>query len=99
MESEESHTNDMLIDKACVLLSKCRFLKTTKEEIALEAILILEQFKLVNKLYLHTIPRGLVEYPELLTRYLKVLDIDNRDLKSMICRCVEIHPESNIEST
>jgi hypothetical protein len=87
------------IDKILNLLTSCKFSHTRTRESAEKVIEILESISRHDGNGYHTMSRGLVEYPDLLTRYLNFVTIDNEDLKSMICRCIELHPHSDQEMT
>ncbi len=77
------------VDEALQLLNDIRFTKTRTRDKAEKAIKIIEGIAGSVSGPFHTMPRGLVVYPDLLQRYLTLINIDEEDLAAMICRCIE----------
>ena len=80
---------ELTLDNALSLLHDCRFKPKRSREKAEKALELLEIIKDYLNGSLHSAPRGLISFPDLLERYLKIAPIDEEDLKSMFCRCIE----------
>lgn len=80
---------DIILDEVFTLLSECRFAPKRTREKAEQAIIKLESLRQVFSDPFHSMARGLVVYPDLLSRYLQLVPLDDHDLVSMVCRCLE----------
>jgi hypothetical protein len=83
------------------LLDRTRNSPTRTEKDAEIAICTLETMSKeeIGEESWHGCPRGLVEFPDLLLRYIAVLEIDFGDLASMFARCIETHSNTNSMAT
>lgn len=80
------------MDAVLELLSECRFTKNRTYPKAAKALALMERFSFTD-LYLQH--RGLVVYPDLLQRYLKICtELGSDDFSAMVSRCIE-HPMEN----
>ena len=88
---------DETFDEIFELLSECRFSINRTREKAEKAIELLEKYYKNgdNIGPYHTFPRGLIYYPDLLQRYINIVNIDDEDLKSMFSRCIETMEDYN----
>jgi len=78
---------DHVVDNIVSLLADCRFKKNRTRSKAEQAIQLIEKWH-YGEIYI--IQRGLVVYPDLLDRYLKICkELPSDDFSSMISRCIE----------
>lgn len=80
------------LEEAWNLIQQCRFAKDRSRDKVERAILLLETIPLDKQYSFYLGQRGLVVFPDLLSRFLQlrpVLELD--DYESMLARCIEYH--------
>lgn len=82
---------DDAMDEACQALGQCRHRKNRTRELAEKAVKLIEEYKLTK---IGIFCRGLVHFPDLLERFLRVqkekdAQVDEDDLACMFARCIE----------
>lgn len=79
-----------LLERAQELLDQSRFERTRTREAVEQAIQIIEDLQPDKKYRFYLGQRGLVHFPDLLERFLRVRqEIDLDDYESMVARCIE----------
>lgn len=79
-----------LLERAQNLLDQCRFERDRTREKAEQAVRIIEDLRPDKKHRFYLGERGLVYFPDLLERFLKIRqEIDLDDYESMVARCIE----------